>query len=184
MHYLLFYEVAEDYVARRAEFRDAHLEKAWQASERGELLLGGALSNPIDGAVFLFHGDSPEVAEKFARADPYVSSGAVKRWHVREWMTVAGEAAATPIRPNAVAGPRQRVACLRTRRMRAFRPETKTKTKARSCECGRRERRSRDPVNTWNTQPKRYSRHSMRSMDIAEHTCSNVRSTMRLNLSS
>lgn len=103
MHYLLFYEVDEDYVSRRAEFRDAHLEKAWQASERGELVLGGALSNPVDGAVLLFQGDSPEVAEKFARADPYVTSGAVKRWHVREWMTVAGEDAAKPIMPNAMA---------------------------------------------------------------------------------
>jgi uncharacterized protein YciI/heme-degrading monooxygenase HmoA len=103
MHYLLFYEVGEDYVSRRAEFRDAHLEKAWAASARGELLLGGALANPVDGAVLLFRGDSPEVAEKFAKADPYVTSGAVKRWHVREWKTVAGEDAATPVRPDAVA---------------------------------------------------------------------------------
>jgi len=103
MHYLLFYEVGEDYVARRAEFRDAHLAKAWKASERGELVLGGALSNPVDGAVLLFKGDSAEVAEKFARADPYVTSGAVKRWQVREWKTVAGEDSATPIRPNAAA---------------------------------------------------------------------------------
>lgn len=103
MHYLLFYEVGEDYVSRRAEFRDAHLEKAWAASARGELVLGGALSNPVDGAVLLFAGDSPEVAEKFAKADPYVTSGTVKRWHVREWKTVAGEDAAMPIRPDAVA---------------------------------------------------------------------------------
>jgi heme-degrading monooxygenase HmoA/uncharacterized protein YciI len=101
MHYLLFYEVGEDYVSRRAEFRDAHLGKAWKASDRGELVLGGALANPVDGAVLLFRGDSPDVAEKFARADPYVTSGLVKRWHVREWATVAGEDSATPIRPKA-----------------------------------------------------------------------------------
>ncbi len=101
MHYLLFYEVGEDYVSRRAEFRDAHLIKAWQASERGELVLGGALSNPVDGALLLFQSDSPEVAEKFARADPYVTSGAVQRWYVREWKTVVGEDSATPIRPSA-----------------------------------------------------------------------------------
>lgn len=100
MHYLLFYEVADDYLSRRADFRDAHLEKAWAASERGELLLGGALANPVDGAVLLFRGDSPEIAEKFAAADPYVTSGLVKRWHVREWTTVAGEASATPVRPK------------------------------------------------------------------------------------
>ena len=99
----MFYEVGEDYVSRRAEFRDAHLEKAWAASAHGELVLGGALANPVDGALLLFRGDSPEVAENFAKADPYVTSGAVKRWHVREWKTVAGEDAAMPIRPDAVA---------------------------------------------------------------------------------
>ncbi len=101
MHYLLFYEVAQDYLSRRAEFRDAHLEKAWKASERGELVLGGALANPVDGAVLLFKGDSPEVAENFAKIDPYVTSGAVKRWHVRQWTTVAGETAAIPVKPSA-----------------------------------------------------------------------------------
>jgi uncharacterized protein YciI len=101
MHYLLFYEAGEDYVSRRTEFRNAHLAMAWEASECGELVLGGALANPVDGAVLLFKGDSPEVAEKFARADPYVTNGVVKRWHVREWKTVAGEDSAMPIRPNA-----------------------------------------------------------------------------------
>jgi uncharacterized protein len=100
MHYLLFYEVTEDYVSRRTQFRELHLKKAWEASERGELVLAGALANPVDGAVLLFRGDSPEVAEKFARTDPYVLNGAVKRWYVREWTTVVGEAATTPVRPQ------------------------------------------------------------------------------------
>jgi len=99
-HYLLFYEVADDYLARRGEFRNAHLTMAWKASERGELVLGGALANPVDGVVVVFKGDSPEVAEKFARVDPYVTNGIVKRWYVREWTTVAGEGSATPVRPN------------------------------------------------------------------------------------
>jgi len=45
--------------------------------------VGGALANPMDGAVLLFKGGSPEVAENFAKADPYVTSGIVKRWYVR-----------------------------------------------------------------------------------------------------
>jgi uncharacterized protein YciI len=98
-HYLLFYDVGQDYVDKRGAFRAAHLEKAWQAHERGELLLGGALADPVDGAVLLFEGDSPEVAEAFARVDPYVTSGLVLRWRVREWTTVAGAGAANPIRP-------------------------------------------------------------------------------------
>jgi uncharacterized protein YciI len=103
MHYLLFYEAGEDYVARRAEFRSAHLELAWAASARGELILGGALADPVDGSVLLFKGDSPAVAENFARVDPYVTSGIVKRWHVRQWNTVAGENCANPIQPSACA---------------------------------------------------------------------------------
>ena len=102
-HYLLFYEVGEDYVAQRAKFRDEHLAKAWAAIRRGELVLGGALANPIDGALLLFLGDSPAVAEEFARADPYVTGGAVKRWYVREWTTVVGEQAVSPVRPESAA---------------------------------------------------------------------------------
>ena len=98
MHYLLFYEVADDYIIRRAEFRNVHLKMGWEAAERGELVLGGALANPVDGAVLLFQGDSPSVAEKFAAADPYVTSGIVKRWYVREWTTVVGDMAANPRR--------------------------------------------------------------------------------------
>lgn len=103
MHYLLFYEVADDYVEKRAQFRDAHLATAWKAKDRGELVLAGALANPVDGAVLLFKGDSPEVAEKFALADPYVMNGVIRRWHVREWTTVVGDLAALPKRPASTA---------------------------------------------------------------------------------
>jgi len=99
VHYLLFYELMDDYLARRAALRSAHLEKAWAASARGELVLAGALADPVDRAVLLFRGDSPAVAEDFARADPYVTNGLVRSWSVRPWTTVAGEAATTPVRP-------------------------------------------------------------------------------------
>lgn len=100
MHYLLFYEVVEDYISRRAQFREAHLEKAWQAASRGDLILAGAMGDPVGGALLLFQSNSPEAAEKFARADPYVTNGLVKRWYVREWTTVVGKDAATPVKPN------------------------------------------------------------------------------------
>ena len=101
MHYLLFYEAAEDYLERRARYREEHLGLAWEAADRGELILGGALASPVDGAVLLFQGDSPAVAERFVHADPYVKNGLVKRWYVREWTTVAGQGAATPLRRGA-----------------------------------------------------------------------------------
>jgi uncharacterized protein YciI len=96
MHYLLFYDVVADYVERRACLRAAHLALAKRAVERGELVLGGALANPLDGAVLLFRGSSPDVAAAFAATDPYVTNGLVTRWHVREWTTVVGPDAANP----------------------------------------------------------------------------------------
>jgi uncharacterized protein len=98
MHYLLFYDVVPDYAIRRTPLRAAHLAHAWDAVERGELVLAGALASPADGAVLLFQGTSPEMAERFARQDPYVANGLVTRWHVREWTTVVGNDATSPTR--------------------------------------------------------------------------------------
>jgi uncharacterized protein len=98
MHYLLFYDVVENYAERRVPFRAAHLAYAWAAVDRGELLLGGALADPIDGAVLLFDCDSPATVEAFIAADPYVLAGLITRWRVRPWTTVVGEGASNPIR--------------------------------------------------------------------------------------
>ena len=50
MHYLLFYDYVENAVLRRAPFREEHLRLAREAVARGELLLGGAFAEPVDGA--------------------------------------------------------------------------------------------------------------------------------------
>lgn len=99
MHYLLFYDLAPDYMERRAPLRAEHLSLAWEAHARGELVLAGALADPLDGAVLLFQGESPAVAEAFARADPYVQHGLVTGWRVRAWTTVVGDDAASPVVP-------------------------------------------------------------------------------------
>jgi uncharacterized protein YciI len=96
MHYLLIYEVGTDYVARREPLRAEHLAHARAAHARGDLILAGALADPVDGAVLLFRGESPAVAEAFAAADPYVTHGLVARWRVRAWTTVVGDGAAFP----------------------------------------------------------------------------------------
>ena len=95
MHFLLIYDLAPDYLERRAAYRAAHLKLAWEAKG---VLLGGALGEPADRALLLFEGDSAEEAKRFANADPYVRNGLVKRWEVRPWTTVVGKYAATPVR--------------------------------------------------------------------------------------
>jgi uncharacterized protein YciI len=97
MHYLLFYDVVDNYAEKRTPFRRDHLAHARAAAARGELVLAGALANPIDGTVLLFKGDSPAAAEAFARADPYVTNGLVPKWRVREWTTVVGNDAQVPL---------------------------------------------------------------------------------------
>lgn len=100
MHYLLFYETAADYMERRPQFRGEHLKLAWEARARGEIVLAGALADPPDQTIFLFEGSSPEVAEAFAKSDPYVTNGLVKRWWVRRWNTVVGDLAENPVLPE------------------------------------------------------------------------------------
>lgn len=97
-HFLLFYDVAPDYLERRGQFRSAHLEKAWASAANGHLVLGGALANTSEGAILLFKAESAAIVEEFAKADPYVLNGLVTSWRVREWNTVAGETAANPVR--------------------------------------------------------------------------------------
>ncbi len=94
MHYLLFYDVVSDYAERRGAWRAAHLQKVQTAHEAGDLVLAGALVEPIDGAVLVFR--SAEAAEAFARTDPYVINGLVPQWRVRKWFTVVGDGAVMP----------------------------------------------------------------------------------------
>jgi hypothetical protein len=61
-------------------------------------VLGGALTDPVDTAIILFRGTSPAVAERFVAADPYIKNGLVKSWRVREWTTVVGPMAETPVK--------------------------------------------------------------------------------------
>jgi hypothetical protein len=97
MHYLLIYDLVDDYVQRRQALRAEHLAYAQPFVERGELMLGGALAEPVDRAVLLFQGDTPDAARAFAVADPYVINGLVIRWQVRPWTTVIGPMAAAPL---------------------------------------------------------------------------------------
>ena len=98
-HYLLTYDLAPDYLERRGAFRVRLLGRAWQASDAGSLLLGGAVGDPVESALLLF--TDADSAAAFARADPYVLNGLVRDWRVSPWTTVVGMDAATPVRPAA-----------------------------------------------------------------------------------
>lgn len=91
-HYVLLYEVVENFAVRRMPYREAHLKLAREAHGRNELVLAGALGDPPTKALLVFRSAGGETAEAFARADPYVREGLVRRWEVQPWAVVVGGA--------------------------------------------------------------------------------------------
>jgi uncharacterized protein len=102
-YYALFYDVVDDFMARRGAYRDEHLRLAREAHTRGELVLAGALADPADGALLVFQGERSSVAEAFARQDPYVKNGLVPKWKVRNWTVVVGNEPRVPCREKRAA---------------------------------------------------------------------------------
>src|SRR5215471_7044339 len=96
-YYALLYETVDDYVARRSQFREQHLRLARAARERGELVLAGAFDDPVDRALLVFRADDKSKVEDFARTDPYVVNGLVKKWEVRPWRVVVGQEQHIPV---------------------------------------------------------------------------------------
>ncbi len=96
-HFVLFYDYPADFRERRTPYRDAHIAHAGASSARDELQIGGAFADDPPLGMLLFKGESAAVAEDFARADPYVASGVVTSWRVREWVTVVGAGALTKV---------------------------------------------------------------------------------------
>ena len=89
-HWLLLYDLVDDYLERRGALRPEHLALAEAAHDRGELVMAGALADPADRALLVVLADDAGPAEAFAGADPYVREGLVRSWQVRPWTVVIG----------------------------------------------------------------------------------------------
>jgi uncharacterized protein YciI len=87
-YFALIYYVVDGFVSRRTAFREEHLRLVGKANRRGELLLAGALGDPVDRALLVFRTQDRSIAEDFARNDPYVINGLVTRWEVQPWAVV------------------------------------------------------------------------------------------------
>ncbi len=94
MHCILFHDVVDGFTEKRAPLRNLHLQYAQAAFDRGELVLAGALAEPVDGAILVFR--DAEAVERFAQPDPYVLNGMVTKWRARKWSTVIGDGANLP----------------------------------------------------------------------------------------
>lgn len=90
-YYALIYEVVDNFVELRKQFRDEHLRKSREAHIRGDIVLAGAFCEPADRALIVFHVDDKAKVEAFAKEDPYVVNRLVKKWEVRPWTVVVGQ---------------------------------------------------------------------------------------------
>ena len=87
MKYVLQYESAEGFRAKVPLHIDAHRAMWKEFHAAGTLLMVGPFTDePAGGAMSVF--STREAAEAFAKADPFVTSGLVSRWTIREWKEV------------------------------------------------------------------------------------------------
>lgn len=89
-YYLLRYAYVDNYHEARTPYREAHLQAARIASERGELRLGGVSADPPWEATLIFDVDDPSVIEEFVAGDPYVQHGVVKEHRIDQWDVAVG----------------------------------------------------------------------------------------------
>jgi uncharacterized protein YciI len=84
LKYVLFYESADDVLAKAPAHFEAHSHRGHEFHERGSLLMYGPFGTPQEeGSMAVF--SSREAAEDFASGDPFVVNGVVRNWFIREW---------------------------------------------------------------------------------------------------
>ena len=91
MKYVLFYDSADDVLAKAPAHFPAHSARVDDFHARGELLMVGTFANPQEeGSMAIF--TSRDAAEEFVAGDPFVLNGVVRNWEIREWNEVLAPA--------------------------------------------------------------------------------------------
>jgi uncharacterized protein YciI len=84
MKYVLFYESADDVLTKGPTHFPAHSARGEEFHQRGSLVAYGPFGDPQnEGSMAVF--TSREAAGEFARGDPFVVNGVVRRWQIRDW---------------------------------------------------------------------------------------------------
>lgn len=91
-YHVLEYDLADDYLDRRGPLRAEHLGLLRAAHDAGAVVLAGALADPPDRALIVWHVEDVATVHRFVEADPYVAAGLVTSWRVRPWTVAVGGA--------------------------------------------------------------------------------------------
>lgn len=84
-YYVLQYSYTADILEKRDPFRPEHLALAKALKAEGKVLMAGALLEPVDGGLFIFHTNDRRDIEEFVKKDPYVKNKLVTAHSIREW---------------------------------------------------------------------------------------------------
>ncbi len=90
VYYVVFFETLydslEDAVSKAPHVIAAHRARSKELHARGTLLMSGAfLNNPEEPLRTMVICATREAAEEYAKGDPFVLSGMVSKWYIREW---------------------------------------------------------------------------------------------------
>jgi uncharacterized protein len=84
MKYVLFYDSADDVMAKAPAHFPAHRARLDEFHARGDLLMVGTFANPQEeGSMSVFR--TREAAQEFVDGDPFVLNGVVRAWRIHEW---------------------------------------------------------------------------------------------------
>ena len=83
MKIVVVYELAPDGLPKAQASFPGHRARLVDFHARGVLLMAGPFANPSEGAMAIF--TTRAAAEEFVAGDPFVTSGAVGEYTVREW---------------------------------------------------------------------------------------------------
>lgn len=88
-YHVLQYSYVPDILEKRDPYRAEHLQGAKDMAAASKIVMAGALTDPVDGAIFVFKNVTKDEIEAFVRKDPYVINGLVPKYQIRPYMVVA-----------------------------------------------------------------------------------------------
>jgi hypothetical protein len=92
-YYVAFFESSyrslDEVKAKEPQSLFAHLTRSKELFRQGKVLMAGAfLDQPDQPLTTMGLFKSRQDAEEFVKGDPFVISGAVKNWQIREWANI------------------------------------------------------------------------------------------------
>lgn len=89
--FVISYRSIDEVKSKEPQSLAAHLARSRELYKQGKVLMAGAfLDKPDEPLNTMGVFASREDAEEYVKGDPFVISGAVTSWHIREWTNILG----------------------------------------------------------------------------------------------